>query len=328
MNTDTATVTATATAMEADTVMDTERRTGFLRQVAWTEDTTRRPRMPDPVRASAVRAGSYITIDDCPGTDQEWVQRLVGEALDSVHRVEPARLSAVNVPLDDMRAAVSLHAQAGSAAAKMAALRSLGLRGGALAELGAALEDPHAEALAYARAHVDTDTVWSQTVLNVRDTASGTTQRVSVSSAGGQGDGMSLSPSISADGRYVAFESDATNLVARDTNRERDIFVRDLQDNVTRRASISSTGKQSDGISAYASISANGQYVAFESYATTFEPGLGQSPGIYVHDMSGGLTWSANRAAGSCFTPSMPWASSMPCCCGSRPSCFPSRHWS
>ena len=117
--------------------------------------------------------GSYITVDDCPGTDQEWLGRLVVEALDSVHRVEPARISAVNVPLDDMRAAVSMHAQAGSTAAKMAALRSLGLRGAALAEVGAALEDAQAEALVYARAHVDTDVVWSQTVLNLRDTASG-----------------------------------------------------------------------------------------------------------------------------------------------------------
>lgn len=123
--------------------------------------------------ASAVRAGSYITIDDCPGTDQEWVQHLVGQALDSVHRVEPARISAVNVPLDDMRTAIAMHAKADSAAAKLAALRALGLRGGALAELGAALDDPHAEALVYARAHVDIDTVWSQTVLNLRDTASG-----------------------------------------------------------------------------------------------------------------------------------------------------------
>ncbi|WP_062887762.1 ESX secretion-associated protein EspG [Mycobacterium avium] len=123
--------------------------------------------------ASAVRAGSYITIDDCPGTDQEWLERLVVAALDSVHQVEPARISAVNVPLEDMRAAASVHAQAGSAAAKMAALRALGLRGGALAELSAALDDPQAEALAYARAHVDTDTVWSKTVLNLRDTASG-----------------------------------------------------------------------------------------------------------------------------------------------------------
>jgi len=123
--------------------------------------------------ASAVRAGSYITIDDCPGSDQEWVQRLVGEALDSVHRVEPARISAVNVPLDEMRTAIAAHAKADSAAAKLAALRALGLRGGALAELGAALDDPQAEALVYARAHVDIDTVWSQTVLNLRDTASG-----------------------------------------------------------------------------------------------------------------------------------------------------------
>jgi hypothetical protein len=123
--------------------------------------------------ASAVRAGSYITIDDCPGTDQEWVQRLVGEALDSVHRVQPARISAVNVPLDDMRTAIAMHAKADSAAAKLAALRALGLRGGALAELGAALDDPQAEALVYARAHVDIDTVWSQTVLNLRDSTSG-----------------------------------------------------------------------------------------------------------------------------------------------------------
>lgn len=123
--------------------------------------------------ASAVRAGSLVTVDDCPGTDQEWIERLIVEALDSVHRIEPARISAVNVPLEDMRTAVSMHGQAGSAAAKMAALRSLGLRGGALAELGAALEDPQAEALAYARAHVDTETVWSETVLNLRDTASG-----------------------------------------------------------------------------------------------------------------------------------------------------------
>lgn len=123
--------------------------------------------------ASAVRAGSLVTIDDCPGTDQEWIERLIVEALDSVHRMEPARISAINVPPEDMRTAVSMHAQADSAAAKMAALRSLGLRGGALAELGAALEDPQAEALAYARAHVDTETVWSETVLNLRDTASG-----------------------------------------------------------------------------------------------------------------------------------------------------------
>ena len=149
--------------------------------------------------ASAVRAGSYITIDDCPGTDQEWVQRLVGEALDSVHRVEPARISAVNVPLDDMRTAIAMHAKADSAAAKLAALRALGLRGGALAELGAALDDPQAEALVYARAHVDIDTVWSQTVLNLRDTASGRVALYRLNSPpGSQQEWLAIAPATPA----------------------------------------------------------------------------------------------------------------------------------
>jgi hypothetical protein len=149
--------------------------------------------------ASAVRAGSYTTIDDCPGTDQEWLQRLVDEALDSVHRVEPARISAVNVPLDDMHTAIAAHAKADSTAAKMAALRALGLRGGALAELGAALEDPQAEALVYARAHVDIDTVWSQTVLNLRDTASGRVALYRLNSPpGSQQEWLAIAPATPA----------------------------------------------------------------------------------------------------------------------------------
>lgn len=149
--------------------------------------------------ASAVRAGSYVTIDDCPGTDQEWLERLIVEALDSVHRVEPARISAVNVSLEDMRAAVSTHAQAGSAAAKMAALRALGLRGGALGELGAALDDPLAEALVYARAHVDTEIVWSESVLNLRDTASGRVALYRLNPPpGSQQEWLAIAPATSA----------------------------------------------------------------------------------------------------------------------------------
>ncbi|WP_264916368.1 ESX secretion-associated protein EspG, partial [Mycobacterium kiyosense] len=59
------------------------------------------------------------------------------------------------------------------AISKHAALRAVGLRGAALAELERALNEPAAEACVYARAHVDTDTVWSKTVLNLRDTSSG-----------------------------------------------------------------------------------------------------------------------------------------------------------
>ena len=123
--------------------------------------------------ASAARAGAYITIDDCGQVDQERLERLVEQALDSVHRVGAARISAVNVPLDEMVSAVREHAHAGTVAAKRAALRAVGLRGAVLAELGAALEEPVAEAVMYARAYADADTACSESVLNLRDTASG-----------------------------------------------------------------------------------------------------------------------------------------------------------
>jgi hypothetical protein len=123
--------------------------------------------------ASAVRTGEHITIDDCQPADQERLERLVCDALDTVHSVEPARISAVNIPLDSMLGAIAEHAQAGSLAAKQAALRAAGLRGAALTELAAALDQPQAEAVMYARAYVDAETIFSASVLNLRDTASG-----------------------------------------------------------------------------------------------------------------------------------------------------------
>jgi Tol biopolymer transport system component len=93
------------------------------------------------------------------------------------------------------------------------------------------------------------------------------TRRVSVSSAGIEGNGESYHESISAHGRYVAFVSDATNLVANDTNGVADVFVRDRQAGTTRRVSISSAGIQGNGDSDAESISADGRYVAFMSGA-------------------------------------------------------------
>jgi len=122
---------------------------------------------------SAVRTGEVITIDDCEPVDSERLEQLVCQALDSVHHVEPARITAVNIPLDSMLGALADHAQAGSVAAKQAALRAAGLRGAALAELAAALDEPQAEAVLYARAYVDAETSLSASVLNLRDTASG-----------------------------------------------------------------------------------------------------------------------------------------------------------
>jgi len=122
---------------------------------------------------SAVRTGEVITIDDCEPVDSERLEQLVCQALDSVHHVEPARITAVNIPLDSMLGALADHAQAGSVAAKQAALRAAGLRGAALAELAAALDEPQAEAVLYARAYVDAETSLSASVLNLRDTVSG-----------------------------------------------------------------------------------------------------------------------------------------------------------
>ncbi len=102
----------------------------------------------------------------------------------------------------------------------------------------------------------------------VRDRQQGETRRVSISSAGIEGDRSSFVPSISADGRYVAFHSAARTLVANDTNGKADVFVRDRQQGVTRRVSLTSSGSQADERSWLPSISADGRYVAFESDAS------------------------------------------------------------
>jgi len=107
----------------------------------------------------------------------------------------------------------------------------------------------------------------------VRDLVAGTTKRVSVSSSGAQANGNSYDPVISANGRYVAFESEATNLVAGDTNGLSDIFVYDRQTETTTRVSVSSSGTQGNGTSAMADISGDGRYVAFASGASNLVAG-------------------------------------------------------
>ena len=108
----------------------------------------------------------------------------------------------------------------------------------------------------------------------VRDISTGKTTRVSVTSAGKQGIGKRYSngsnaPTISRDGRYVAFHSDMRNLVTGDTNGVVDVFVHDRVSGKTQRVSVSSTGRQSNAESGGgASFSADDRYVAFSSLAT------------------------------------------------------------
>jgi len=107
----------------------------------------------------------------------------------------------------------------------------------------------------------------------VRDRLTNTTTRVSVDSAGNQGNGNAGSPSISADGRFVAFYSEASKLVPGDTDENRDIFVRDRLTNTTTPVSVNSAGNQTSSESNFPSISADGRFVAFESFASDFVPG-------------------------------------------------------
>jgi Tol biopolymer transport system component len=107
----------------------------------------------------------------------------------------------------------------------------------------------------------------------VHDIAAGTTVLASVGPGGVLSNGISRYPALSGDGRLVAFESTATNLVAGDTNGVRDLFVHDLQTGVTIRASVSATGQEADGQTLDAFLSPDGRYVAFESTATNLVPG-------------------------------------------------------
>jgi len=111
------------------------------------------------------------------------------------------------------------------------------------------------------------------------------TVRVSVASGGGEANGDSNSPSISADGSYVAFDSDATDLVGSDTNGKFDIFVHDLQTGTTTRVSVASGGGEANGHSYSPSISGDGRYVAFYSEADNLVVNdLNVSADVFVHD--------------------------------------------
>lgn len=125
----------------------------------------------------------------------------------------------------------------------------------------------------------------------VHDRQTGTTGRVSVGPGGVQGIGDSYAPSISADGRYVVFESDAANLVAGDTNGKTDIFIHDRQTATTSRVSVKTGGGQAEGGSYAPVVSADGRYVAFESFAANLVAGDTNSDwDVFVHDRQSGMT--------------------------------------
>ncbi|RPI71233.1 MAG: hypothetical protein EHM45_23865 [Desulfobacteraceae bacterium] len=121
----------------------------------------------------------------------------------------------------------------------------------------------------------------------VFDILTGSITRVSIDSYGNQAaNGHSFTASISGDGRYVTFSSQAANLVPDDTNLKTDIFVHDRQTGITTRVSVNAGGHQADNHSARPMISGDGRYVAFESNAANLVPGdTNNRKDIFVTDI-------------------------------------------
>jgi VCBS repeat-containing protein len=127
------------------------------------------------------------------------------------------------------------------------------------------------------------------------DRANGRTTLISVSPSGASGDGWDGDPSVSADGRYVAFASNSSNLVPGDTNDANDVFVRDVLRGVTKKITVPPRGGQIDNNSYSTDISDDGRYVAFFSHATNLVPGDTNGEGdIFVHDRRTGRTQRAS----------------------------------
>ncbi len=132
----------------------------------------------------------------------------------------------------------------------------------------------------------------------VRDLVAGSTERVSVNSAGVQGNGgvAIAPPAISANGRFVAVASNASNLVAGDTNDSQDVFVRDRQTDQTERVSVNSSGAQmpAGSFALGAAVSADGRFVAFHATAPNLPGDDSTGPGIFLRDRLNSTTTRVN----------------------------------
>ncbi|MFC6084502.1 S8 family serine peptidase [Sphaerisporangium aureirubrum] len=131
------------------------------------------------------------------------------------------------------------------------------------------------------------------------DLRTGETERVSVASDGTQGDSFSLSPMISADGRYVGFNSGSANLVPGDTNGYADTFAHDRRTGKTERLSVAADGTQANDLSGPAAFSGDGRYAVFISEATNLVPGdTNGGTDVFVRDRVNGTIERVSVGAG------------------------------
>jgi Tol biopolymer transport system component len=182
---------------------------------------------------------------------------------------------------------------------KRVSVSSAGAEANGLSDSPVISADGHSVAFASAATNLVSGDTNGVSDVFVRNLKTHTTKRVSVDSAGAEGNSGSFTPTISGDGHLVGFRSQASNLVAGDTNGAEDIFVRDLKTHKTRRVSLRSTGGQGNGPSFEPSISADGRFVGFESAATDLVSGdTNATDDIFVRDLKNHRTKRVSVGAG------------------------------
>lgn len=131
----------------------------------------------------------------------------------------------------------------------------------------------------------------------LRDRTTNTTRRINIGLNGAQANGNSSNPTISSNGRYIAFRSEASNLVPGDTNNRADIFLYDINDSTMTRVSVARDGAQGNDSSDWPSLNNNGRFISFWSAASNLVPGDVNNTGdIFVHDRVTGVTTRVNIA--------------------------------
>ena len=130
-----------------------------------------------------------------------------------------------------------------------------------------------------------------------RGPLAGQTITGSIGPAGVPANGSSFAPDLSRDGRWLAFESQATNLATADNNTKRDIFVRDLNSNTIRRVSTTSNGSDANGDSYMPRLSADGHWLTFASSASDLVAGdINTQTDVFLRDMLAGNTYLVSQA--------------------------------
>lgn len=141
----------------------------------------------------------------------------------------------------------------------------------------------------------DTNGFWD---VFLRDRSMGITTRISVGDLGQQGNSYSGNPDMSADGRYLVFSSWSSNLLPNDVHSALDVFVKDQSTGQLFIASVSSSGAQGESLSFEPSISADGHYLVFSSYAWNLVPGDNNRAGdVFIRDLQTGTTQLASKTS-------------------------------